>query len=44
MEFYLRVLEMFCKPGDSMLSVFDGGKVLYAGLVSTPSLPICPIV
>jgi hypothetical protein len=28
MEFYLRVLEMFCKPEDSILSVFGGGKVL----------------
>jgi hypothetical protein len=33
MEFYLRVLEMFCKPGDSIISVFGGGKVLCAGLV-----------
>jgi hypothetical protein len=33
MEFYLKVLEMFCKPGDSMISVFGGGKVLCAGLV-----------
>jgi hypothetical protein len=33
MEFYLRVLEMFCKPGDNMISVFGSGKVLYAGLV-----------
>jgi hypothetical protein len=33
MEFYLRVLEMFCKPDDSMISVFGGEKVLYAGLV-----------
>jgi hypothetical protein len=32
-EFYLRVLEMFCKPGNSMISVFDGGKFLCAGLV-----------
>ena len=34
MEFYLRILELFCKPGDSILSVFGGGKVLCAGLVS----------
>jgi hypothetical protein len=33
MEFYLRVLEMFCKPGNSMISVFGGGKVLCTGLV-----------
>jgi hypothetical protein len=34
MEFYLRILEMFCKPGDSILTIFGGGKVLCAGLVS----------
>jgi hypothetical protein len=34
MEFYLRILEMFCKPGDSILSIFAGGKILCAGLVS----------
>jgi hypothetical protein len=34
MEFYLRMLEMFCKPGDSILSIFGGRKVLCAGLVS----------
>jgi hypothetical protein len=38
MEFYLRVLEMFCKPGDNMISVFGGGKVLCAGLVRYHSL------
>ena len=35
MEFYLKVLEMFCKPGDSILSIFGGSKVLCAGLVSS---------
>jgi hypothetical protein len=35
MEFYLRMLEMFCKPGDSILSIFGGGKVLCVGLVSS---------
>jgi hypothetical protein len=40
MEFYLRVLEMFCKPGNSMFSVFGGGKVLCAGLVSIPTISL----
>ena len=35
MEFYLKVLEMFCKPGDCMLSIFGGSKILCAGLVSS---------
>jgi hypothetical protein len=43
MEFYLRVLEMLCKPGDNMSSFFDSGKVLYVGLVSNPSLSMLPI-
>ena len=34
MEFYLKILEMFYKPGDSILSIFGGGKILCAGLVS----------
>ena len=34
MEFYLRILEMFCKLRDGLLSIFGGGKVLCAGLVS----------
>jgi hypothetical protein len=40
MEFYLRVLEMFCKPGDSMFSIFGGWKVLCAGLVSIPTISL----
>ena len=44
MEFYLRVLEMFYKPRDNMLSVFGNRKVLYAGLVSILLLSICSIV
>ena len=35
MEFYLRILEMFCKPGDAILSIFGGGKVMCAGMVSS---------
>ena len=34
MEFYLRMLKMFYKLCDSILSIFGGGKVLCAGLVS----------
>jgi hypothetical protein len=34
MEFYLRVMEMFCQPGDAILSIFGGGKVVCAGVVS----------
>jgi hypothetical protein len=44
MEFNLRVLEMLCKPGDSVLSVFGSGKVLCAGLVSNPSLSMLSIL
>ena len=35
MEFYLKILEMFCKPGDNILSIFGGSKVLWAGLVNS---------
>ena len=35
MEFYLKILKMFCKLGDSILSIFGGGKILCAGLVSS---------
>jgi hypothetical protein len=34
MEFYLRVMEMFRKPGDTMFSIFGGGKVVCTGMVS----------
>ena len=44
MEFNIRVLEMLCKPRDSILLVFGGGKVLYVGLVNNPSLSMLPIL
>ena len=34
MEFYLQLLDLFCRPGDTIYSVFNGTKVLCAGLVS----------
>jgi hypothetical protein len=40
MEFYFRVLKMFYKPGNNMFSVFGGGKVLCAGLVSIPTISL----
>ena len=40
MEFYLRVLKMFCKHGDNMFSVFGGGKVLCTELVSIPMISL----
>jgi hypothetical protein len=43
MEFYLRVLKMFYKPDDSILSAFNGRKVLCAGLVSNPSISRIPL-
>jgi hypothetical protein len=33
MEFYLRVMEMFCRPRDEIVSIFGGGKVVCASLV-----------
>ena len=35
MEFYLHLFELFCRPGDTVYSVFNGTKILCAGLVST---------
>ena len=35
MEFYLYLFELFCRPGDIVYSVFNGTKILCAGLVST---------
>ena len=35
MEFYLYLFELFCRPGDTVYSVFNGTKILCAGLVST---------
>ena len=35
MEFYLHLFELFCYVGDTIYSVFNGTKILCAGLVST---------
>ena len=35
MEFYLYLFKLFCRPGDTVYSVFNGTKILCAGLVST---------
>ena len=35
MEFYLHLFELFCPAGDTVYSVFNGTKILCAGLVST---------
>lgn len=34
MEFYLKLVQLFCKPGDSLFTVVAGGKPLCAGMVS----------
>lgn len=34
MEFYLYVMEMFCRPGNAILSIFGGGQVVCASMVS----------
>jgi hypothetical protein len=34
-EFYLKVLELVCRPRDAVVSIFGGGKVLCSGVVST---------
>ena len=34
MEFYLHVMEMFYQPGDTILSIFGGGKVVCVSVVS----------
>lgn len=34
-EFYIRILDMFCKPGDTVYSVFTGTKIVPAGVVSS---------
>jgi hypothetical protein len=36
MEFYLRILEMFCQPRDAIVSIFGRGKVVCIGVVSSP--------
>ena len=35
MEFYLYLFELFCRPADTVYSVFNGTKILCASLVST---------
>jgi hypothetical protein len=35
MEFYLHVMELICRPGDVVFSVFAGGKVFYVGVISS---------
>ena len=34
MEFYLHLFELFCRVGDTVNSVFNGTKILCAGLVN----------
>ena len=34
MEFYLHLFELFCRVEDTVYSVFNGTKILCAGLVS----------
>ena len=38
MEFYLKMADLFCKPGDSMLQIFGGQKLLTAAVVSLSCL------
>ena len=40
MEFYLHLFESFCRAGDIVYSVFNGTKILYAGLVSVDHILI----
>ena len=35
MEFYIKLLELFCKNGDAILTVFGGGKLTCAAWVTT---------
>lgn len=35
MEFYLQLLDLFCKVGDAVLTVFGGGKLSCATWVLT---------
>jgi len=35
MEFYLKLLDLFCKEGDAVVTVFGGGKLSCAAWVST---------
>ena len=34
MEFYIKILDLFCKPGDSLFELFVGTKLLVANIVS----------
>ena len=34
MEFYIRILDLFCKRGDSVFELFVGTKLMVASLVS----------
>nr|PNR32277.1 hypothetical protein PHYPA_026403 [Physcomitrium patens] len=38
MEFYIRILDMFCKPGDTVYSVFTGTKIVPARVMSCLSM------
>ena len=37
MEFYLWLMRKFCHPGGALLSIFGGGKITYAAVVSNES-------
>ena len=37
MEFYIRILDMFCERGDSVFELFAGTKLMVASLVSVAS-------
>ena len=37
MEFYIRILDMFCEQGDSVFELYDGTKPMVASLVSVAS-------
>ena len=37
MEFYIRILDMFCKQGDSVFELYARTKLMVASLVSVPS-------
>ena len=37
MEFYIRILNLFCKRGDSVFEIFTGTKLMVASMVSVAS-------
>ena len=37
MEFYIRILDMFCEQGDSVFELYAGTKLMVASLVSVAS-------